>query len=497
MVRIKITSLFSGIGAFEQALTNIGVDYDVVNFCEIDKYAIKSYCELHGVDDGLNLGDISKVDKLQDCDLLTYGFPCQSVSVAGRMEGLTKGSGTRSGLLWEVERLLENSNRPKYLIMENVKNLVGKQFKDDFYKWLTRLEELGYNNYWKVLNSKNFGVPQNRERVFCISIRKDVDLVGYEFPIGFSNGNIITYTLQKQVRKRKNECNLDELKLLLKTSKDISNLTIKNISEILNVKKTLVEHWFRSDSCFSIPDEINWFKLKKLLNITQSNYDKFITEFEVLDGVYEKANRIYDSNGLCPTLTTSDIPTIIEFEFPNPTESNVALKDILEQFVDEKYYLSEKVQQRFQFKPKGDNIIGTTAPDFRTIGQRDLVFNPDKIMGTLVATDYKQPKQIIEMDVKRLPVICEQRSDEGLRFFKSDICGTLRTIDSCGDKRIIEENFRIRKLTPIECWRLQGFNDDSFDKVKALGISDSQLYKQAGNSITVNVLEEIFKNLLK
>ena len=107
-----------------------------------------------------------------------------------------------------------------------------------------RLEELGYNNYWKVLNSKNFGVPQNRERVFCISIRKDVDLVGYEFPIGFSNGNIITYTLQKQVRKRKNECNLDELKLLLKTSKDISNLTIKNISEILNVKKTLVEHWF-------------------------------------------------------------------------------------------------------------------------------------------------------------------------------------------------------------------------------------------------------------
>ena len=363
MVRIKITSLFSGIGAFEQALTNIGVDYDVVNFCEIDKYAIKSYCELHGVDEGLNLGDISKVDKLQDCDLLTYGFPCQSVSVAGRMEGLTKGSGTRSGLLWEVERLLENSNRPKYLIMENVKNLVGKQFKDDFYKWLTRLEELGYNNYWKVLNSKNFGVPQNRERVFCISIRKDVDLTGYEFP--------------------------------------------------------------------------------------------------------------------------------------NPTESNVALKDILEQFVDEKYYLSEKVQQRFQFKPKGDNIIGTTAPDFRTIGQRDLVFNPDKIMGTLVATDYKQPKQIIEMDVKRLPVICEQRSDEGLRFFKSDICGTLRTIDSCGDKRIIEENFRIRKLTPIECWRLQGFNDDSFNKVKALGISDSQLYKQAGNSITVNVLEEIFKNLLK
>ena len=93
MVRIKITSLFSGIGAFEQALTNIGVDYDIVNFCEIDKYAIKSYCELHGVDDGLNLGDISKVDKSQDCDLLTYGFPCQSVSVAGRMEGLTKGSG--------------------------------------------------------------------------------------------------------------------------------------------------------------------------------------------------------------------------------------------------------------------------------------------------------------------------------------------------------------------------------------------------------------------
>ena len=280
------------------------------------------------------------------------------------------------------------------------------------------------------------------------------------------------------------------------------------------------------------------------------------------------------------------------YEFHSGFELDVRLKDILESNVDEKYYLSEEVQARFKpndkFKDMSANIVGTTAPDFRTIGQRDLCYQENSVMGTLVATDYKQPKQTIELTqagalegkheqssrvyseegiiptlmagsrksctggyispkivVER--IICEQRVDEGLRFFKDDICGCLRTIDACGDKRIIEleplicasrgrnvenpsdrtpgihteqrleinysgasntittvqkdnyvleTNFRIRKLTPKECWRLMGINDECFDKAQQVN-SNSQLYKQAGNGIVVDVLYYIFKELFK
>ena len=130
---------------------------------------------LHG--ETKNLGDITKITELPKADMWTYSFPCTDISVAGRLEGLAKGSGTRSGLLWEVERLLnkakEQDRMPKYLLLENVKNLVGKSFRADYDKWLAFLSGLGYKNYWKVLNAKNYGIPQNRERVFCISTLDD------------------------------------------------------------------------------------------------------------------------------------------------------------------------------------------------------------------------------------------------------------------------------------------------------------------------------------
>lgn len=180
-MKLKVLSLFSGIGAFEKALSNLGVDYEVVNYCEVDEKASKAYSLLHNVSESLNLGDITKVnaDSLPDFDLMTYGFPCQDVSVANVYgEGL---EGERSGLLYYALDIAK-AKKPKYMIAENVKNLVGKKHSKGFKEMLDILEGLGYNNYWKVLDSKDFGVPQERKRVFVVSIRKDVDNGLFSYP---------------------------------------------------------------------------------------------------------------------------------------------------------------------------------------------------------------------------------------------------------------------------------------------------------------------------
>ena len=196
MEKIKVIELFAGIGSQTKALKRLGIEHNVVAICEWDKYANKSYESTHGKVH--NYGDITKVKKLPYCDLLTYSFPCQDISVAGDMKGFKKGSGTRSGLLWEVERLLSNmSEKPKYLLLENVKNLVGEQNKQDFDEWLMQLDRLGYVSYWDILNAKDYGVPQNRERVFAISIRKDINQKRKPFAIGFYDNN--TYVFPKKI----------------------------------------------------------------------------------------------------------------------------------------------------------------------------------------------------------------------------------------------------------------------------------------------------------
>lgn len=186
---MRLLSLFSGIGAPEKAIKNLGVPLELVGFSEIDKYAAKSYCAMHGVDESLNLGDISKINEKElpkDLDLITYGFPCQDISLAGKQKGLFNedGTQTRSGLFFEALRIIE-ATQPRVAIAENVKNLTSKKFGPQFELVLQSLEDAGYNNYWKVLNAKDFGIPQNRERVFIVSIRKDIDNGTFEFPEGF------------------------------------------------------------------------------------------------------------------------------------------------------------------------------------------------------------------------------------------------------------------------------------------------------------------------
>ena len=203
---LKVLSFFSGIGAFEKALTNLNVPFELVAFCEIDKYASKSYCAIHGVDEFKNLGDITKVDETKlpkNIDLLTYGFPCQDISLAGNKQGLfhEDGSLTRSGLFFDALRIIK-ATKPKIAIAENVRNLTSKKFADQFKIVLESLEQAGYNNYWKILNSKDFGVPQNRERVFIISIRKDIDHGLLEFPKPFPLEKRLKDVLEPEVDEK-------------------------------------------------------------------------------------------------------------------------------------------------------------------------------------------------------------------------------------------------------------------------------------------------------
>ena len=197
--------MFSGIGAFERALQNIGEDYELVAFCEIDKYAAKAYELLHKVGGELNLHDVTKVNPTvlpKDIDVLTYGFPCQDISLSGKLKGLEhNGEKTRSGLVWDAHRIIAET-KPKVAICENVKNLTGKKFSKEFAAILKSLEELGYNNYWQVLNAKDFGVPQSRERVFIVSIRTDIDDGSFKFPTGFPLTKCLRDILDEQVDEK-------------------------------------------------------------------------------------------------------------------------------------------------------------------------------------------------------------------------------------------------------------------------------------------------------
>ena len=294
MDKLKVLELFGGIGACSKALKRLGVPYEVVDYVEIDKYAVASFNTINNTN--FEPQDICKWDKDIKVDLIMHGSPCQDFSLAGKQAGGDKDSGTRSSLMYETIRIVEKL-KPKYVIWENVKNLLSKKHIHNFNAYLEKMESLGYKNYYQVLNAKDYGIPQNRERVFTIS-------------------------------------------------------TLGN------------EH----------------------------------------------------------------------FEFPPKQELKLKLKDILEDEVDEKYYLSDEMVDKI----KASNFM-----------QERKRIQEKEYCDTILARDWKAPK-CVEV---------------------------------------------IRKLTPKEYYRLMGFDDEDFEKASKV-CSNTQLYKQAGNSIVVNVLEAILKNLL-
>lgn len=271
---LRLIELFAGIGSQTQALTNIGIAHKVVAISEIDKYAIRSYEAMHGKAN--NLGDIRKIEELPDADIWTYSFPCQDISVAGKGAGIKEG--TRSGLLFEVERLLrvasEKETLPKYLLLENVKNLVSKKFKTDFDKWLDFLAELGYTNYWKVLNAKDYGIPQNRERVFCVSIR------GEHEPFVFPKPKELTIRLRDMIDETVEE------KFYLKEStiRSILHSTFNSRRDSIRpgdgLANTLLARDWRGPQCVQVGEVVG----------------------EKWDKMHDISKRVYEPNGIAPTV---------------------------------------------------------------------------------------------------------------------------------------------------------------------------------------------------
>jgi DNA (cytosine-5)-methyltransferase 1 len=270
---LRLIELFAGIGSQTQALTNIGIAHKVVAISEIDKYAIQSYETMHGKTN--NLGDIRKIEELPDADLWTYSFPCQDISVAGKGAGIKEG--TRSGLLFEVERLLcvasEKGTLPKYLLLENVKNLVSKKFKADFDKWLDFLAELGYTNYWKVLNAKDYGIPQNRERVFCISIR------GEHKPFVFPKPKELTIRLRDMIDETVDE----RFYLKESTIRSILRSTFNSRRDSIRpgggLANTLLARDWRGPQCVQVGEVVG------------GKWDK----------MHDISKRVYEPDGIAPT----------------------------------------------------------------------------------------------------------------------------------------------------------------------------------------------------
>lgn len=271
---LRLIELFAGIGSQTQALTNIGIVHKVVAISEIDKYAIQSYEAMHGKAN--NLGDIRKIEELPDADLWTYSFPCQDISVAGKGAGIKEG--TRSGLLFEVERLLrvalEKGTLPKYLLLENVKNLVSKKFKADFDKWLDFLAELGYTNYWKVLNAKDYGIPQNRERVFCVSIR------GEHQPFVFPKPKELTIRLRDMIDEMVDE----RFYLKESTIRSILRSTFNSRRDSIRpgdgLANTLLARDWRGPQCVQVGEVVG------------GKWDK----------MHDISKRVYEPDGIAPTV---------------------------------------------------------------------------------------------------------------------------------------------------------------------------------------------------
>ena len=300
---MKLLSLFSGIGAFEKALERMNINYELVNFCEFDKYAVKSYCAIHGVDESMNLGDITKVDETKlpkDIDMVTYGFPCQDISIAGRQQGLFNDDGTqtRSGLFFDALRIIETT-KPKIAIAENVKNLTGKKFKDQFEIVLTSLEQAGYKNYWQVLNAKDFGIPQNRERVFIISIRKDLDNGTFRFPDPFP----LTLRLKDML-----DCEVDE-KYYINNSQ-IEKIKIKNPDALIYDKSMIgFENNAREYNDVMPTITSREWKEPRLVNETSRCDEVENLKLIQVAQIYPnsgnpQAGRIYDAEGISPSLDT-------------------------------------------------------------------------------------------------------------------------------------------------------------------------------------------------
>lgn len=538
---IKVFEAFAGYGSQSMALRRLGIDFEVVGISEIDKYAIQAYMAVHG--DTPNYGDISKIDwsSVPDFDFLTYSFPCTDISTAGQQKGLAEGSGTRSSLLWECRKAIE-AKRPKYLLMENVKNLVSKKFTPYLKEWLRFIEGQGYSNYTKVLNAKDFGVPQNRERVFMVSILGEVS---FHFPKPF--------TLEKRLK--------DVLEKDVDESFYLSEKIVKTFIA-RNEKNKAKGNGFKFE-----PTMGDVIASSILTNAGSRDCDNYVYVVGNTNPSGHGMNgNVFDSNGLCPTLTTNkgEGPRILEsvptgFCSKEKKYGNKRVQSLVDsgkisghevQFLDAYNqtvsdicgtikttvdssclsFISGPINQALIIKqatkkgyieiPPG-GVFDASYPESLT--RRGRVQDNGKVSPTLTAGG--EPPCLYEgIEPKCVAYTRDSKGKDGLFCGRAEIIQVGNFLDDKGfenpqrgrvydinglapnidtfqgggrELKIIDNftNYRIRKLTPRECFRLMGVSEKDIDNIQQSGISKTQQYKMAGNSIVVDVLYYIFKKM--
>lgn len=269
------------------------MNYKLINFCELDKHATKSYCAIHNVSDSLNLGDITQVDidSLPQCDLITHGSPCQDFSSLGLEKGGDEDKETRSSLLWNSVKIIKHC-MPKFVVWENVENVLNKKHIHNFEKYLDKMSAFGYKNYYKVLNAADYGIPQSRNRLFCISIREDIDC-GFEFPKPIDlRETLLDYvdlTNQENLYGRESQNSHQEwkqemYKMYIEASKGIISGVYTNQSRsfgyrppLNNLAKTIKA--LASDCGFVYGNQVRNFTAKEslmLMGYEQDDYNKMI-----------------------------------------------------------------------------------------------------------------------------------------------------------------------------------------------------------------------------
>ena len=463
---LKYLSLFSGIGSPEQALKNLGVEFELFGFSEIDKYAIKSYCAVHGVDESLNLGDITKIDIESlplDIDLITHGSPCQDFSVAGSGKGGDIGTGTRSSLMWNTVAICEHC-KPKYVIWENVKNVLSKKHRHNFDKYLEEMDRIGYNNFHQILNAKDYGVPQNRERIFVISIRKDIEK-DFKFPKGFDNGIRLKDILEEEVEE-KYYINTEKAEKLIQEFKSTNKKTLN-----INPSGKGMNGVVRND------------EIASTVTTNKGEGQKVVIPCITPDRLEKRQNgrRFKEDGEPMFTLTSQDRHGVLETNTLNFI-GGIGEKDI----VGDNKSLSRNYPQGNRVYDANNIACSQTANGGGIGGPTGLyLVDKSKRIGGLFDDEKSKHQTGSVWDV------------EGLAPTLDTMQGGYRQpcVLTEGENKTVVEKYRIRKLTPKECWRLMGFKDEQFLKAEQV-CSNSQLYKQAGNSIVVNVMEEIFKNLI-
>ena len=505
---LRYLSLFSGIGAFEKALTNLGVKYEVVNYCEIDKYASKSYSAIHGIPESKNLWDITKVNVFnlpKDIDLLTYGFPCQDISLAGKQKGMFNKDGTltRSGLFFKALDVIEYV-KPKIAIAENVKALTSKKFTEEFKTVLDSLEKAGYHNYWKVLNAKDYGIPQNRERVFIVSIRKDIDHNMFEFPKPYSLEKRLKDFLEPYVDEKYFLSDEIQSRFILDDETFTNNVigTTKpdfrtigqrdNVYNVNGVMGSLVATDYKQPKQILIRE-----KTKKGYSEAQDGDGVYINRPHQKRGVVQK--------GMIQTIKTSpDIGVVVKDIAPTQTTycgSTTSSGSVLVSIPLKRGY-SVEVKQEAEDTTEIDVIGNYSKSNYNAtqiVGKNGVAPTVRENHGQVTAT-------IVNGDIKPKLVggIGDKKSNGGTQYYQQDRIYDSESIAMAHPANLTSGSYyyqvntrplRIRKLTPKECFRLMGFSNEDFTKSEQVPTSNAQLYKQAGNSIVVNVLEEILKEL--